>query len=121
MQATMTLPGFIERIERAWCKKTSADPDKWSEFLPEHGQCAVTALVVQDILGGQLLRAEIDGVSHYWNRLPGRGHLDLCAGQFPQDAECTSEVVERERDYVLSFPDTLARYELLRDRLERYA
>ena len=46
------------------------------------GQCAVTALVVQDFLGGELIRAFVCGESHYWNRLPDGSELDLTADQF---------------------------------------
>src|SRR5215210_2360858 len=45
------------------------------------------ALVVQDILGGDLILAEvhINGVkdgNHYWNRLPGGTEVDLTRDQF---------------------------------------
>src|SRR5262249_295600 len=51
-------------IERSWTRSTSSDPEHWSEKNPAHGQCAVTALVVQDCLGGELLRARVKGVMH---------------------------------------------------------
>lgn len=111
---------FFEAIRDAWCRETSANPTLWNDDLPMHGQCAVTALVVQDALGGDLLRSTICGVSHYWNRLPwayGYGHLDLTRCQFPADAPLDEPPVERDREYVLSFPETKARYELLRERM----
>ena len=58
-------------------RRTSADPEGWSPHNRPWGQCAVTALVVQDRFGGELLRARVDGVSHYWNRLPDGSELDL--------------------------------------------
>lgn len=55
----------------------------WPDRKP-HGQCAVTALVVQDLLGGEILRAEIEGLgSHYWNLVPWMGEIDLTRAQFP--------------------------------------
>lgn len=113
----METVAFFDAIQRAWCRSTSADPEGWNEALPALGQCAVTALVVQDGLGGDLLRSVICGVSHYWNRLDGGGEIDLTRGQFPHDAEFIQEPETRSRDYVLSFPATRERYEILRKRM----
>ncbi len=99
----------------AWCSATSADPEHWTEDNPALGQCAVTALIVQDRFGGILVRAENEGVSHYWNRLAGGIEVDLTRSQF--ETWNPGAELERDRDYVLSFPATLRRYELLKARL----
>ena len=52
----------------------------WSSRWPSKGKCTVTALVVQDYLGGELLRAPVEDVSHYWNRLDT---LDTCSHAIP--------------------------------------
>lgn len=107
-------------LEGAWCAATSADPDgwtaknRWTEKNPAFGQCAVTALIVQDYFGGILVRVENEGVSHYFNRIGGV-EIDLTREQFGTWAP--GEEVEREREYVLSFPETKRRYELLTARL----
>lgn len=81
----------LERaIRGAWCVWTSdpADQPWWSESGPASGQCASTALVVQDVMGGELLIADVQtavGTSHgvhYWNRLAGAIELDLTREQF---------------------------------------
>lgn len=111
---------FFDAIKNAWCRETSADPEGWNPQLPALGQCAVTALVVQDGFGGDLLRSKILGISHYWNRLPwesGYGEIDLTRSQFPHGTPLDEEPIERDREYVLSFPETKARYELLRERM----
>src|SRR5437762_79497 len=59
------------RLLRAWDAETSFNARTWSAERPEKGQCAVTALVVQDLLGGVIVRAKVDGESHYWNVLDG--------------------------------------------------
>lgn len=105
-------------IQYAWCRETSADPERWTEENPAWGQCAVTALLVQDLLGGDLLRSTVDGISHYWNRIDGFD-LDLTLRQFGPAIYDASPVV-REREYVLSFPETKARYELLLKRFRFY-
>ena len=99
------------RLQREWCRETSADPEHWSGQNPAWGQCAVTALIVQDTLGGEFLRARIDGVSHYWNRLPSGENVDLTRHQFVGGGSVESETEVRTRDYVLSFPETRERYE----------
>jgi hypothetical protein len=105
-----------EALKSAWSPETSADPEHWTLDNPARGQCAVTALVVQDEFGGDLIRATVDDVSHYWNRLPDGAEIDLTRRQFREDATYGAGEV-RDREYVLSFPDTANRYWLLRRRL----
>lgn len=105
----------IERAARnAWGADTSAD-GAWRPETPELGQCAVTALLVQDAYGGVLKRALVNGVSHYWNEVDGQ-IVDLTRAQFEKPLFIEDEL-ERERDYVLSFPITAERYTLLKDRV----
>lgn len=101
-------------LEGAWCAATSADPDHWNEHNPALGQCAVTALIVQDYFGGVLVRADNEGVGHYWNRVGGV-EIDLTRSQFKTWAP--SNEIEGDREYVLSSPETKYRYELLTARL----
>lgn len=112
-----TTSSLRQALRAAWASDTTADPDRWNSSNPAWGQCAVTALVVQDILGGQLLRCQGPSGSHYWNRLPDGTELDLTRDQFrgrltPRSAE------ERDRSYVMSFPQTRRRYETLRARVD---
>ena len=111
----MSKNGRESLFQDAWSAETSADPAGWRADNPSWGQCAVTALVVQDILGGELLRSTVGGISHYWNRIDGV-ELDLTLRQFGSGWLDAPPVV-RERDYVLSFPDTAERYRLLRERM----
>lgn len=103
-------------LEHAWSADTSADPKNWSKRNPSWGQCAVTALLVQDLFGGKLLRAELAGVSHYWNLLTTGEEIDLTRDQFG-DAFTEGTRTARERSYVMAFPETRRRYELIRSRL----
>ena len=105
-----------QALQTAWCRATSADP-AWSPERPSLGQCAVTALVVQDYLGGILMRAEVADGSHYWNRLPDGTELDLTSDQFD---EFTPRCVEpKDRAQVLAYPATRARYEALQTAVRR--
>lgn len=83
--------GSIESaIRRAWSVWTCdpVDQQQWSERNPASGQCASTALIVQGLLGGELLLADVHNADgsrngvHYWNRLAGGTELDLTREQF---------------------------------------
>lgn len=100
-------------LAAAWSPETSSDPSGWSPANPAWGQCAVTALVVQDYLGGELRRGLVGTVSHYWNVLPSGQEVDLTIDQFGRPKPTVRDVVDRTRSYVLSFPDTQVRYEIL--------
>jgi hypothetical protein len=112
-QTPVTLSDLEKALLEAWARETSADPDAWSEENRAWGQCAVTALLVQDIFGGVILRGEIGSTSHYWNLLPSGDEVDLTKRQFvtPVDVVNTQP---RTRDYLLSHPDTARRYRRLR-------
>lgn len=83
------------KLERAFCLSWSADTTcldaksltKWHPDNAAHGQCGPTALIVQDLLGGDLLIAEVSGGNegdevHYWNRFSGGFEIDLTREQF---------------------------------------
>lgn len=107
---------FYQEVATAWDASTSAY-DQWGEDgVPvETGQCAVTALLLQEKFGGTLMRANVNGNSHYWNLIHGET-VDFTRGQFTLPLTVTEEA-ERDRSYVLSFPITVTRYELLKSRL----
>lgn len=118
------IDALFDALRASWNHETCVNSSIWLPNVPATGQCAVTALVVQDYLGGELLRAmNPEGqsgsklVSHYWNRLPGGREVDLTRGQFwiweP------GEVVVRDRAYVLSNESTQLRYDRLRQRVHQ--
>ncbi|MEV3929242.1 MULTISPECIES: hypothetical protein [unclassified Streptomyces] len=85
---------------------TPACRAQWNPGNPARDQCGVTALVVHDLLGGDLIRGEVrvDGERvdfHWWNRL-GRGvEIDLTREQFdPHEIVTGGEVVERPAEIV---------------------
>lgn len=68
---------------------------------PAKGHCAVTALVIQDLFGGDIIRAVIPGLgSHYWNRIAGMGEVDLTREQFARDLDIPRGAVV-DRSYLL--------------------
>ena len=105
-----------------WSADTSSDPDAWSAHNPAWGQCAVTAVVVQDLLGGEIVWTEAvlpDGrhISHYFNLIHG-AEVDLTRRQFPNGTRLSPGVPKTKgfsstRAYVLSHEETYRRYALL--------
>jgi hypothetical protein len=67
------------------------DMDTWSIENPSRGHCAVSALTVNDLFGGDLMTAKVsrDGEqvgAHHWNLLSGVGlagiEMDMTRDQF---------------------------------------
>ncbi len=117
----------IYMIQDAWCEETRSPSQQDAPMQPRAcGQCAVTALVVQDLCGGDILRAEViikrgRRVSHYWNRIPGVGEIDLTRAQFDDDQPIprggiTSRVPMLDSERAVA-ARTRHRYEIL---VERY-
>ncbi|WP_305788245.1 YunG family protein [Symbioplanes lichenis] len=117
-----TLEELRPALRAAWGRDT-CDPhdlDDWTPRNPARGQCGVTALVVQDLLGGELVLAEVHvaGVKvghHYWNRLPGGREIDFTADQFRTEERVVGGAVQSRP----AGPPGRCReqYELLRGRL----
>jgi hypothetical protein len=103
-----TSPSEVEEAIRASWSRRTCDPvdlPDWSPANRARGQCGVTALVVQDLLGGELLVAEVENADgsrqgiHYWNRLPSGTEIDLTREQFaPSETVQAPHVVPRPPD-----------------------
>jgi hypothetical protein len=96
------------------------DVRDWHVGNAARGQCGVTALIVQDLLGGELILGEVFAGDakvghHYWNRLVDGREVDLTAEQFdPQEVVVGGQVQHRPPG-----PPRRGRqqYEILRDRV----
>lgn len=104
-----------------WSAETSYAPGLWSGQNPSLGQCVPTALVIQDHLGGEIVRGTIhlkngETERHYWNHLEDK-NLNIDATRFQYTnriIEIIQEDVRDLRTYVLENPDTARRYDLLK-------
>lgn len=119
---TWSLTEIEHAIRDSWSAETGylneAGP-AWHQDNPARGQCGTTALVVQDLLGGDLLIADVtapgepDSV-HYWNRL-GLLDIDVTREQFgPEHKIGEPRVVVRPPD---GPRQGAQQYELLRQRV----
>lgn len=97
-------PLRLTDIERAVRSSWSADtctPEfrpHWTPENPARDQCGVTALVLNDLLGGELIRGEVhvDGERvdyHWWNRLGMGIEIDLTREQFRPEEIVTGGIV----------------------------
>lgn len=113
----MQISDLEKILKKCWCKKTSAFPKLWSKKNPAWGQCAITALIVQDYFGGILLRGMTNFGSHYWNKLPDGTEVDLTRGQFPEGT-IIENAAYKKRDYIISYAPVVARYNILKKKVE---
>jgi hypothetical protein len=68
----------LAALRRSWSKASST---LWSAERPARGQCGVSALVIQDHFGGEILKTPLAGGWHFYNRVAGR-RFDLTSEQF---------------------------------------
>ncbi|MGK8487845.1 YunG family protein [Nocardia asiatica] len=123
-----TLGTLASALHKSWSADTSS-ASGWTEANSAKGQCAVTACVVQDYLGGYILNTvatlpDNETVSHYFNIVDGKT-IDLTRQQFPEGTIFTKPAEKRgrypsTREYCLSYESTRLRYEKLRSRVANY-
>ncbi|WP_349630876.1 YunG family protein [Bradyrhizobium manausense] len=65
---------------RAWSLSTAS---QWTADNPAAGQCNVTALLIHELFGGDLLKTLLPAGDHFYNQIGGRRY-DFTASQFDQ-------------------------------------
>ncbi|MBW2991309.1 hypothetical protein KY348_06440 [Candidatus Woesearchaeota archaeon] len=90
--------------------------------------CVVTALLVQDYLGGKIVWARVKmpngkKVSHYFNRINGKDE-DYTREQFPEGTVVPRgrrrKLFRDTREYLLSLKETKIRYKVFEIRFKRF-
>lgn len=111
---------FIKAIEKSWGKDTAYRKDApfWTTENPARGQCAITALIVNEYYGGQIYSGVSDnGIYHYWNVIRGE-KVDLTEKQF--ETKLTfNNITKWDRDALLATGDVLERYSILKERFAK--
>lgn len=69
-----------QNLFQVWSLQSSS---KWTPENPAQGQCGVTALVVQDLLGGEIRKTNTLGGWHFYNYIQGQRY-DFTASQFEE-------------------------------------
>lgn len=117
-------------LKNSWSSETSYDGENYDDTNPPRGQCVVSSLVVQDYLGGDLVRVAVSGGSinekHYFNRLDDGTIIDVTRSQYLQPVTMTDSPVDlvakgyvSNRERMLADDDTRSRYEILRQKVTR--
>lgn len=119
-----TLNALEAAVRSSWDDDTTfASPEYLarSDGRPSRGQCGPTALVLQELLGGDLVVADVEHAGrrvgvHYWNVTAGGVELDLTADQFTAD----ERLVDVRRVTVARNVDSPGErpFRLLRDRVQ---
>lgn len=107
-------------LSSSWSLETCSPGliDNWSLNNKALGQCAITALIVNDYFGGKIMRCMTSSGSHYYNLIAGE-IVDLTVEQFLGETPKYEYGKERTREYLLSNEDTKKRYLLLKSKLEK--
>jgi hypothetical protein len=95
---------FHGRLRRSWSVETGRH---WRPENPASGQCGVTALIVQDQFGGEIIKTDVDGAWHFYNLIDGKrvdftmsqfdspiGYDDLPSGRAEALGDCSQEQYE---------------------------
>lgn len=110
-------------LESSRSAYTAYDANDWSPNNTARGQCVVSSLIVQDILGGQLQKMKVtyNGIdeSHYRNILPNGMIIDTTKSQYPNNqimetADINLGEFNTLREKLFSQANTEKRYKLLR-------
>jgi hypothetical protein len=119
-----------QALYKSWSSDTSYDPKNWKKNNPAWGQCAVTALVVKDYLGGDIVSGSLGNVPdknvrsmrfHFWNRLPDGREIDFTESQFkPDQRKFIGKGKLRRRKHLLSIVSTTRRYNILKARVQKF-
>lgn len=119
----LLLTDIEQAVRSSWSAETCTPGfrSRWSPDNPARDQCGVTAMVLNDLLGGELIRGEVhvDGTRvdyHWWNRLGTGIEIDLTRGQFGPEETVTGGIVI-PRPPVAEWRRLREEYELLRDRV----
>lgn len=75
----------VGALRKSWSPQTAR---QWRADNPALRQCNVTALVIHDVFGGQILKTPVPGGAHFCNRLDGR-RFDFTSGQFDRPISYT--------------------------------
>jgi hypothetical protein len=104
---------LLEIFFKAWSKESSS---KYTPDNPAKGQCGVTSLVVQDLLGGEIVKTKLPEGWHFYNKIDGK-YYDLTKSQFQEEIVYMHLPSIREE----SFMDTNeAQYRYLKESVLKY-
>ena len=116
----MNVEKLKQLLYKSWSYETCSLGFKkyWSSENPSYGQCAITALIVNDFYGGKIMRCMTSIGSHYYNFINNE-IIDLTKDQFLNENPDYINGEERSREYLLGNEDTKNRYLQLLNNLKK--
>jgi hypothetical protein len=124
---TLNLQVIDQALRVSWaadtCSTDDLDRAGWHPDNPAWGHCDITALIVNDIFGGDLMVGEVHNGGqrqgyHWWNRLSSGAELDLTREQFQDGQTITAaRAVQRPPG---PLPKRWQEYLLLRERVTEH-
>lgn len=104
---------ILAALYHSWSIVTAS---QWQPDNPARGQCNVTAVLVHDLFGGEILKTPQPDGDHFYNRIDG-DRLDFTASQFEQAIAYEDIVSDRG-----AAADSITRHELetLKDAFQKH-
>ena len=118
------LDDLFKILLKCYCKETaypSCQDEYNSYYDPTYGQCAVTAMIVNDIFGGTIHKIKVSGgCTHYFNKINDI-YIDLTSDQFTlYEMDVKYEPNQKvPREYCGKNEDTAKRYNLLKELMSK--
>lgn len=92
----ITIEQLLCIFKESWSINSST---KWTQNNPAKGHCGVTALVVNDILGGEIIKTPTTDGWHFYNMV-NNIYYDLTASQFSTKIEYVNVLSNREEAFL---------------------
>lgn len=90
----------ILELKKALYKSWSIDTSsKWTRQNPAKGQCGVTALIVNEMLEGDIAKTKIQGNWHFYNIINGKRY-DFTESQFETPIEYDDTLSNQSEAYM---------------------
>ncbi|MCT4612088.1 MAG: hypothetical protein N4A47_01805 [Clostridia bacterium] len=106
----------------SWDEKTCYDGvlDRWNENNKELGHCAITSMVVNDYIGGNIIKAVVkdEEDAHYFNEVD-ENIIDLTIEQYNYSPIYELTKIKTKAD-LLKNENTKKRYEILSERVKLF-
>jgi hypothetical protein len=80
LEANVPIDLYTRVIQNCWTRYTAPNPDEWDSRDPGNGHHLLTALLTQEVYGGVVVAALLNGTDHlhYWNQLLSGTEFDFC-------------------------------------------
>lgn len=110
----------VKQLEQALLKSYSKEicyekvKNNWTEKKKTLGMCAITSLVVNDFLKGQIAKIKVNGISHYFNVIENK-IVDLTKEQFEKEIQYDNYKIINRKDILTG--DTNNRYQKLKEKV----